>query len=64
MAYRIEQFRTGGWFFGKVDGQQVERTLNGYEQEGWKVVSSSALNRFFGESHHMVVILHKDDSKG
>ncbi len=61
MSYRVEQFFTGGFFFGKVNPQEVENRLNELAKMGWRVISTSTSNRFFGESHYMTVILSKDE---
>ena len=47
MRYRVEQFFAGGFLFGKVKEEEVEKRLNELADLGWEVVSSSAANRFF-----------------
>jgi len=59
MLYRAEQFFTGGFFSGKINPQEIERRLNELAETGWRVVSTSTMHRFFGESHYMTVILSK-----
>ncbi|HKL10000.1 MAG TPA: DUF4177 domain-containing protein [Clostridia bacterium] len=61
MRYRAEQFFTGGFFSGKVNPQEIESRLNELAEMGWRVVSTSTMHRFFGESHYMTVILSKDE---
>jgi len=60
MRCRAEQFFTGGFFFGKVNTQEIEGRLNELAEMGWRVVSTSTMHRFFGESHYMTVILSKE----
>ena len=57
--YRIEMFRSGGLFFGKVNKFQTEATLNELAKQGWEVVTSASLNRFFGETHNLVYTLRR-----
>lgn len=61
MRYCVEQFFTGGFITGKVNPHEVEKRLNELGDMGWRVVSTSTSNRFFGESHYMTVILEKDE---
>ena len=57
--YRIEMFWSGGWFSGKVNKFEVEATLNELAKQSWQVVTSSSLNRFFGETHNLVYTLRR-----
>lgn len=61
MRYQVEQFFAGGFAFGKVNEREVETRLNDLSDQGWEVVSTSASNRFFGETHYVIVILKKDE---
>ncbi len=61
MIYRVEQFWTGGFFFGKINEKEVEAKINELAKEGWEVVSTAALNRFFGETHNFIVTFKKEE---
>ena len=51
------------WFSGKFDPQLLEKALNDYAEQGWKVITSASasFNGFFtGNREEMVVILERD----
>lgn len=61
MKYRVEHFWAGGFLFGKVNASEMDARINELAEMGWRVTSTAALNRFFGETHHLMVLMEKDD---
>ena len=60
MIYRVEQCWAGSICLGRVDEKKVESRINELASEGWEVVSTTALNRFFGETHNLVVTFKRE----
>ncbi|MEA3422666.1 MAG: DUF4177 domain-containing protein [Bacillota bacterium] len=61
--YRVEMFWSGGFFGGKVNKTEVENTLNDLSNQGWEVVSTTSLNRFFGETHNVLYTLKREKKR-
>ena len=57
--YKVEMFFAGGYLFGKVNKIEVENTLNNLSESGWEVVSTTSINRFFGETHNVLYTLRR-----
>ncbi len=50
------------WFSGKFDPDKLEKALNAYAEQGWRVVTSATADvRGFGSSRQeFVVVLERD----
>ena len=51
------------WFSGKFDPELLEKAINAYAQQGWRVVSAATASFpgfFNGNREEMVVILERD----
>ena len=58
--YRVEMFFADGFLFGKVNKFEVENSLNDLSNLGWEVVSTTSLNRIFGETHNVLYTLRRE----
>jgi hypothetical protein len=51
------------WFSGKFDPENLERALNSYAEQGWKVITScsASVQALFGSARdELVIILERD----
>ncbi|HWL11214.1 MAG TPA: DUF4177 domain-containing protein [Planctomicrobium sp.] len=51
------------WFSGKFDPEALEKALNAYAQQGWKVkgIATASIPSFGGTRDELVVVLERED---
>ena len=59
--YKVLDVVTTGWWWGggRVNHQELAEKLNEFGKEGWEVVSSTSVNRYYGSSRSVMIILKK-----
>ena len=53
------------WFSGKSDPETLEKVLNSYAQEGWKVITSVSMTvpSFSLGQNELMIILERDKNE-
>lgn len=59
--YKVLDIVTRGWWWGggRVNYQELAEKLNEFGREGWEVVSSTTVNRYYGSSRSVMIILKR-----
>ena len=60
--YKVLEISASGGFFssgGVVDFQVLSNKLNELGAAGWEVISSTDINRYQGETRHVMIILQR-----
>lgn len=58
--YRILDVAAGGFWGGKIDGQELTDKLNELGREGWELISTVDLNRYEGGTKGILVMLKRE----
>jgi len=55
----LDVVATGWWFGAKINHQELANKLNELGREGWEVVASTDINRHYGSSRSVIIILKR-----
>ena len=50
------------WFSGKFDPENLERAMNSYAAQGWRVITcaTAKIPSFTGDREEMIIVLERD----
>lgn len=58
--YRVLDVTAGGFWGGKIDGQELTNKLNELGREGWEVISATDTDIYGGGTKGLIIVLKRE----